>query len=90
MGDTSQHTPAMRQVPRHQIPSPQQLVFLSYEGDFYELFYDDAKRAAELLDITLTHRGQSAGAPSPWQAYPITQQILHRSIGAPGRIGRHL
>ena len=39
-------------------------------GDFYELFYDDAKRAAELLDITLTQRGQSAGQPIPMAGVP--------------------
>ncbi len=39
-------------------------------GDFYELFYDDAKRAAGLLDITLTHRGQSAGQPIPMAGVP--------------------
>jgi len=39
-------------------------------GDFYELFYDDARRAAALLDITLTARGQSAGAPIPMAGVP--------------------
>jgi DNA mismatch repair protein MutS len=39
-------------------------------GDFYELFYDDARRASELLDITLTQRGQSAGAPIPMAGVP--------------------
>ncbi|MCC5856437.1 MAG: DNA mismatch repair protein MutS [Idiomarina sp.] len=39
-------------------------------GDFYELFYDDARRAAELLDISLTHRGQSAGTPIPMAGVP--------------------
>ena len=39
-------------------------------GDFYELFYDDAKRAAELLDITLTARGSSAGEPIPMAGVP--------------------
>ena len=39
-------------------------------GDFYELFYDDARRAAELLDITLTRRGQSAGEPIPMAGVP--------------------
>lgn len=40
-------------------------------GDFYELFYDDARRAADLLDITLTQRGQSAGAPIPMAGVPV-------------------
>jgi DNA mismatch repair protein MutS len=39
-------------------------------GDFYELFYDDAKKAARLLDITLTKRGQSAGQPIPMAGIP--------------------
>jgi DNA mismatch repair protein MutS len=39
-------------------------------GDFYELFFEDAKRAAQLLDLTLTHRGQSAGAPIPMAGVP--------------------
>ncbi len=40
-------------------------------GDFYELFYDDARRAAQLLDITLTARGQSAGEPIPMAGVPF-------------------
>lgn len=47
-------------------------VLLFYRmGDFYELFYDDARRAAQLLDITLTARGQSAGAPIPMAGVPV-------------------
>src|SRR5690606_1484777 len=46
-------------------------VLLFYRmGDFYELFYDDARRVAGLLDITLTARGQSAGAPIPMAGVP--------------------
>src|ERR1700689_5268132 len=40
-------------------------------GDFYEMFYDDARRAAELLDIALTQRGASAGAPIPMAGVPV-------------------
>ena len=40
-------------------------------GDFYELFYDDARRAAKLLDIALTSRGESAGAPIPMAGVPV-------------------
>jgi DNA mismatch repair protein MutS len=40
-------------------------------GDFYELFYDDAKRAADLLGITLTQRGQSGGNPIPMAGVPV-------------------
>jgi len=39
-------------------------------GDFYELFYDDAKTAAHLLDITLTARGKSGGDPIPMAGVP--------------------
>ncbi|MEO8935900.1 MAG: DNA mismatch repair protein MutS, partial [Burkholderiaceae bacterium] len=40
-------------------------------GDFYEVFHDDAKRAAQLLDITLTARGQSNGVPIPMAGIPF-------------------
>lgn len=47
-------------------------VLLFYRmGDFYELFYDDAVRAAKLLDLTLTTRGQSAGQPIPMAGVPV-------------------
>ncbi len=48
---------------------PDMLLFYRM-GDFYELFYDDAKRAASLLDITLTARGKSAGNPIPMAGVP--------------------
>ena len=48
---------------------PDQLLFYRM-GDFYELFYDDAKIAAEVLDITLTARGKSAGEPIPMAGVP--------------------
>jgi DNA mismatch repair protein MutS len=48
-------------------------VLLFYRmGDFYELFFDDARRAARLIDITLTTRGKSAGQPIRWPACPTT------------------
>ena len=49
---------------------PEQLLFYRM-GDFYELFYEDAKKAAKLLDITLTTRGQSAGTPIPMAGIPF-------------------
>ncbi len=51
-------------------------------GDFYELFYDDAVRAARLLDITLTSRGQSAGRPIPMAGVPYhaVEQYLARLV----------
>jgi len=46
-------------------------------GDFYELFYDDARRAAELLDIALTRRGESAGQPIPMAGVPVQSLETH-------------
>ena len=47
-------------------------VLLFYRmGDFYELFYEDARRAASLIDITLTSRGKSAGEPIPMAGVPV-------------------
>jgi len=63
------HTPMMRQYMRIKAENPDILLFYRM-GDFYELFYDDAKRAADLLDITLTHRGASAGEPIPMAGVP--------------------
>ncbi len=63
------HTPMMRQYLGIKKDYPDMLVFYRM-GDFYELFYDDAKRAAQLLDITLTARGKSAGDPIPMAGVP--------------------
>ncbi|MGD8907946.1 MAG: DNA mismatch repair protein MutS, partial [Chromatiales bacterium] len=65
----TQHTPMMRQYLRIKEAYPHMLVFYRM-GDFYELFYGDAERAARLLDITLTKRGQSAGKPIPMAGVP--------------------
>src|SRR6056297_2819524 len=65
-----QHTPMMRQYLAIKAEHPDTLVFYRM-GDFYELFYDDARRAAELLDITLTRRGQSAGEDIPMAGVPV-------------------
>ncbi|WP_448216989.1 DNA mismatch repair protein MutS [Endozoicomonas sp. 2B-B] len=65
----SQHTPMMQQYLRIKQKHREHLVFYRM-GDFYELFYDDARKAAELLDITLTTRGQSAGEPIPMSGIP--------------------
>jgi len=59
----------MQQYLRLKAQHPDVLLFYRM-GDFYELFYDDAKRAARLLDITLTARGQSAGQPIPMAGVP--------------------
>lgn len=63
------HTPMMQQYLRIKADYPTMLL-LYRMGDFYELFFDDAKRAAQLLDITLTHRGQSAEKPIPMAGVP--------------------
>ena len=60
--DLAAHTPMMAQYLRIKAEHPDTLVFYRM-GDFYELFYDDARKAHGLLDITLTTRGQSAGEP---------------------------
>ena len=66
---TSSHTPMMQQYLSIKAHHPETLLFYRM-GDFYELFFDDAKKAADLLDITLTARGQSAGEPIPMCGVP--------------------
>ena len=63
------HTPLMRQYLAAKAEHPDVLLFFRM-GDFYELFYDDARKAARLLDITLTQRGKSAGEPIPMAGVP--------------------
>jgi len=60
----------MRQYLRIKAEHPDILLFYRM-GDFYELFYDDARRAARLIDIALTSRGQSAGEPIPMAGVPV-------------------
>ncbi|HWT68433.1 MAG TPA: DNA mismatch repair protein MutS [Pseudomonas sp.] len=67
--DLSSHTPMMQQYWRLKNQHPDQLMFYRM-GDFYEIFYEDAKKAAKLLDITLTARGQSAGQAIPMCGIP--------------------
>ena len=65
------HTPMMQQYLALKAECPD--VLLLYRmGDFYELFFEDARRAARLLDITLTQRGQSAGNPIPMAGVPVS------------------
>jgi DNA mismatch repair protein MutS len=59
----------MQQYLRIKAEYPDMLLFYRM-GDFYELFYEDAHKAARLLDITLTARGQSAGEPIPMAGVP--------------------
>ena len=67
--DLSQHTPMMQQYLRIKAEHPHEFLFYRM-GDFYELFYDDAKRAAQMLDISLTARGKSGGEPIPMAGVP--------------------
>ncbi len=69
MDDVLTHTPMMVQYLKIKAEHPHELVFYRM-GDFYELFFDDAKKAADLLDITLTARGKSAGEPIPMAGIP--------------------
>ncbi len=75
------HTPVMQQYLRIKAEHPDTLLFYRM-GDFYELFYEDARKAAELLDITLTARGKSAGEPIPMAGIPYhaADQYLARLV----------
>ena len=68
--DTDKHTPAMQRYLKIKSEYPDWLLFYQM-GDFYELFYGDAKEAARLLDITLTSRSQSGGSPIPMAGVPV-------------------
>ncbi|UXI01765.1 DNA mismatch repair protein MutS [Photobacterium sp. TY1-4] len=65
----TKHTPMMQQYLRIKAENPEVLLFYRM-GDFYELFYDDAKQASQLLDISLTKRGASNGQPIPMAGVP--------------------
>lgn len=67
--DLTTHTPMMQQYLKLKAENPDILLFYRM-GDFYELFYDDAKKASQLLDISLTKRGASAGEPIPMAGVP--------------------
>ena len=73
----------MQQFLRIKADHPQDLLFYRM-GDFYELFFEDARRAAELLDITLTARGKSAGEPIPMCGVPYhaAENYLARLVKA--------
>ncbi|MCF6324744.1 MAG: DNA mismatch repair protein MutS [Gammaproteobacteria bacterium] len=65
----TQHTPMMQQFLRIKAEHPDMMVFYRM-GDFYELFFDDARKASRILDITLTSRGKSGGEPIPMAGIP--------------------
>ena len=79
--EASAHTPVMQQYLRIKAQHPDILLFYRM-GDFYELFYDDAEKAARLLDITLTSRGVSAGAPVKMAGVPYhsVEQYLAKLV----------
>ena len=63
-------TPMMRQYLEIKSQYPNTLVLYRL-GDFYELFYEDAKKVAKLLDLTLTRRGSNNGDPIPMAGVPF-------------------
>ena len=69
MAQQEQYTPMMQQFLRIKADHPNDILFYRM-GDFYELFFDDAKRASEILDITLTARGKANGNPIPMCGVP--------------------
>jgi len=81
--NAKKHTPMMQQYFRINAEYPDILLFYRM-GDFYELFMQDAQRAAELLDITLTARGQSGGDPIPMAGVPYhaVEQYLSKLLKA--------
>ena len=78
---TEKHTPMMQQYFRIKADHPDMLLFYRM-GDFYELFHEDAARAAKLLDITLTQRGASNGVPIKMAGVPYhaAEQYLARLV----------
>jgi len=80
-GPEAAHTPMMQQYLRIKAKHPGILLFYRM-GDFYELFFDDAEKAARLLDITLTTRGQSAGQPIRMAGVPYhaVEQYLAKLV----------
>lgn len=67
---TEKHTPMMQQFLKIKANHPDMLLFYRM-GDFYELFFDDAIKASKMLNITLTHRGKTAGKPIPMAGVPF-------------------
>jgi len=77
----SNHTPMMQQYLRLKAEAGDLLLFYRM-GDFYEMFYEDAERGARLLNLTLTKRGTSNGAPIPMAGVPVhaMEQYLARLV----------
>ena len=83
-GELANHTPMMAQYLRLKSDHPDTLLFYRM-GDFYELFYEDAERAARLIDLTLTTRGQSAGVPVKMAGVPA--HSLEQYLGKLVKLG---
>jgi DNA mismatch repair protein MutS len=81
--DSAKHTPMMQQFFRLKEQAGEMLLFYRM-GDFYELFYDDAEKGAKLLNLTLTKRGTSNGAPIPMAGVPVhaVDQYLAKLVAA--------
>ncbi len=84
LDNITNHTPMMQQYLRIKAEHPDVLV-LYRMGDFYELFYADAEKAARLIDLTLTRRGQSAGQPIIMAGVPV--QALDTYLAKLVRLG---
>lgn len=80
---SEQHTPMMQQYLRLKAEAGP-LLLLYRMGDFYEMFYEDAERGARLLNLTLTRRGTSNGAPIPMAGVPYhaAEQYLAKLVAA--------
>src|SRR5690606_16096929 len=76
------HTPMMQQYLRLKAEAGALRLFYRM-GDFYEMFYEDAERAARMLGLTLTKRGTSNGTPIPMAGVPVhaMEQYLARLVG---------
>jgi len=70
VADLSSLTPMMQQYMSVKMQHPHSLMFYRM-GDFYELFFEDAHKAAKILGITLTHRGKANGQPIPMAGVPF-------------------
>jgi DNA mismatch repair protein MutS len=87
---TDNHTPMMKQYLSLKAEHPNDLVFYRM-GDFYELFFDDAKKASQILDVTLTARGKASGNPIPMCGVPFhAAEGLLSQAGKTGCIGGYL
>ena len=84
---TAQPTPMMAQYLALKAQAQDCLLFYRM-GDFFELFFDDAKLAAATLDIALTSRGDHEGAPIPMGGVPVhsAESYLARLIKGGHRV----